>query len=123
MTVPKPHTLHEVEAHPWEEVTGMFRRKLVSGERVMFARLQLDRGCSVPMHSHDNEQLSYVIQGRLRFLIGESEQEVIVESGQLLQLPSWLPHSAEALEDTEGIDIFSPPRADWLDGSDDYLRR
>ena len=120
---PKPHTLHHLDTMPWDQVTDHFQRKLVTGSEAMMAHLRLARGCVVPMHSHHNEQISYVISGKLRFHIGESEEEVMVGAGQVLHLPSHLPHAAEALEDTVGIDIFSPPRQDWLDGSDDYLRR
>ena len=72
------HTLHDLESLPWEQVSDQFSRRLVSGERIMFAQLRLAAGCRVPMHSHDNEQLSYVISGRLRFVVGEQHQEVIV---------------------------------------------
>ena len=116
-------TLHDHDSLEWEPVTDLFQRKLITGEKVMMAHLRLRAGCLVPMHSHHNEQLSYVIRGKLRFRVGEDETEVILGAGQTLHLPSDLPHAAEALEDTEGIDVFSPPRADWLDGTDDYLRR
>ena len=119
---PKRHTLHDLDSLPWEQVTDHFQRQLVSGEHTMFAHLKLSKGCLVPMHSHHNEQLSYIVSGRLRFLVGEDEEAVIVGPGQVIELPAHLPHAAEALEDTEGIDIFSPPRQDWLDGTDDYLR-
>ncbi len=117
------HVLHDLESMPWERVTDHFERKLVSGTKVMMAHLRLAKGCRVPMHSHPNEQISYIISGKLRFLVGDAEEEVLVGAGQVLELPSALSHSAEALEDTVGIDLFSPPRQDWLDGSDDYLRR
>ena len=120
---PRPHTLHDLDTMPWDQVTDEFQRKLVTGSEVMMAHLRLARGCLVPMHSHHNEQISYIVSGTLRFLVGESEQEVMVGAGQVLHLPSHLPHAAEAIEDTVGIDIFSPPRQDWLDGTDDYLRR
>jgi quercetin dioxygenase-like cupin family protein len=77
----------------------------------------------VPKHSHENEQLTYILEGKLRFRLGEDESQVVdVGAGEVLHLPSWLPHSAEALETTLDVDIFSPPRQDWLDGSDSYLR-
>ena len=119
---PQPHTLHDLNSGPWEQVTDQFQRRLVTGDQVMMAHLRLAKGCLVPKHSHHNEQISYVSSGRLRFLVGEAEEEVFVGAGEILHLPSHLPHSAEALEDTVGIDVFSPPRQDWLDGSDDYLR-
>lgn len=119
---PRPHTLYDLDSMPWEQVTDQFQRKLVTGSEAMMAHLRLARGCVVPMHSHHNEQISYILSGKLRFLIGESEEEVILGAGQVLHLPSHLPHAAEALEDTVGIDVFSPPRQDWLDGTDAYLR-
>ena len=119
---PRPHTLYDLDSMPWEQVTDQFQRKLVTGSQAMMAHLRLARGCVVPMHSHHNEQISYIMSGKLRFLIGESEEEVMLGAGQVLHLPSHLPHAAEALEDTAGIDIFSPPRQDWLDRTDDYLR-
>ncbi|HEX2464172.1 MAG TPA: cupin domain-containing protein [Thermoanaerobaculia bacterium] len=116
--------LWTVDSMPWEIVNPSFERRLVHGERTMLAFLHLHRGCQVPRHSHHNEQASYVIEGRLRFLVGaEQMEEVVVGPGQVLFLPSHLPHSAEALEDTRGIDVFTPPRQDWLDGTDEYLRR
>ena len=99
-------------------------RRLISTERMMLAQVFLDRGCIVPQHSHENEQLTYILEGKLRFWLGEDESEVVdVAAGEVLHLPSWLPHKAEALEDTLDVDIFCPPRQDWLDGSDAYLRR
>jgi len=98
-------------------------RRLISTERMMLAQVFLDRGCIVPQHSHENEQLTYILEGKLRFWLGEDESEVVdVAAGEVLHLPSWLPHKAEALEDTLDVDIFCPPRQDWLDGSDAYLR-
>jgi quercetin dioxygenase-like cupin family protein len=114
-TIDMEAKLWTVDSMPWEVVNPSFERRLVHGERTMLAFLHLHRGCMVPRHSHHNEQASYVIEGRLRFLVGAEEEEVIV--------PSHLPHSAEALEDTRGIDVFTPPRQDWLDGTDEYLRR
>ena len=116
-------TLHDLESMPWETVTEHFERKLIAGEQAMMAHLRLAKGCIVPMHSHHNEQLSYIVSGSLRFSIGPEEEEIIVCAGQVLELPSHLPHAAVALEDTVAIDIFSPPRQDWMDGTDDYLRR
>ncbi|MGH7573932.1 MAG: cupin domain-containing protein [Longimicrobiales bacterium] len=108
---------------PMEEVTSLLGRKLITGEQIMLAHVVLKKGCIVPRHSHHNEQLSWIIEGALRFWIGEDEaEEVVVHAGEVLHLPSNVPHKAEALEDTIDIDIFSPPRQDWLDGTDDYLR-
>jgi quercetin dioxygenase-like cupin family protein len=98
-------------------------RRLISTERMMLAQVFLDRGCIVPQHSHENEQLTYILEGKLRFFLGEDGSEVVdVGAGEVLHIPSGLPHKAEALEDTLDVDIFNPPRQDWLDGSDAYLR-
>ena len=109
---------------PKEKLNDLLDRRLITGERMMLAHVYLKKGCVVPRHQHDNEQLTYVIEGALRFSIGEDESEhVIVGVGQVLHLPSWVWHKAEALEDTLDVDVFSPPRADWLAKTDDYLRR
>ncbi len=109
---------------PREELNPLIGRKLVTGERMMLAHVYLAKGAIVPQHSHENEQLTYILEGRLRFFLGEDEGEVIdVAAGEVLHIPSHVPHKAEALEDTLDVDVFSPPRADWLDGSDAYLRR
>lgn len=90
----------------------------------MLAHVYLEQGCVVPKHAHKNEQLTYILEGVLRFWLGDDESEVIdVSSGEVLHIPSNLPHKAEALETTLDVDIFCPPRQDWLDGSDAYLRR
>jgi quercetin dioxygenase-like cupin family protein len=109
---------------PKEAVNDELSRRLITGERMMIAQVYLDKGCVVPQHSHDNEQLTYILEGTLRFFLGEDEAEIIdVTAGDVLHIPSNLPHKAEALEDTLDVDVFSPPRSDWLDGSDTYLRR
>lgn len=108
---------------PKEPLKDDLSRRLISTERMMLAQVFLDKGCIVPQHSHENEQLTYILEGALRFFLGEHESEVIdVGAGEVLHIPSGLPHRAEALEDTLDVDIFSPPRQDWLDGSDAYLR-
>lgn len=109
---------------PVEKLSPSLGRRLISGDRVMLAHVYLDKGCIVPKHQHDNEQITYVLSGVLRFFIGENGEEVIdVGPGEVLHIPSNVWHKAEALEDTLDVDIFSPPRQDWLDGTDDYLRR
>jgi unsaturated pyranuronate lyase len=113
-----------VRLHRWDEialekVTEMISRKLITGEREMLAQIYLKRGAVVPMHKHESEQLTYVLQGALRFLI--AGQEMTVREGEVLHIPSWVPHQAEALDDTFEMDIFSPIRHDWLDGSDSYF--
>jgi len=90
---------------------------------MMLAHVYLEEGCIVPPHAHDNEQLTYILEGTLRFWIGEEEGEPIdVHAGEVLHIPSQVLHRAEALEKTLDLDIFCPPREDWLDGSDAYLR-
>ena len=109
-----------LEDHPVESVNSLFDRQLVTGERTMLARIVLRKGCIVPLHSHENEQIAYVLEGALKFQI--QDREIIVRAGEVLVIPSLVPHSAEALEDTVDLDISTPPRADWLQGSDQYLR-
>jgi len=109
---------------PKERVTDQLQRRLITGDRMMLAHVYLEKGCIVPKHSHDNEQLTYILEGALKFWIGEDEsKEVIVRGGEGLVIPSNVPHKAEALENTLDVDIFSPPRQDWLDKTDDYLRQ
>ena len=115
-----------VRLHRWDEitlekVTEMISRKIVSGEREMLAQIYLKRGALVPMHSHESEQMTYVLQGAMTFVVGG--EEVVVREGDILHIPSWVQHQAEALDDTFTLDIFSPIRQDWLDKTDDYLRR
>ena len=98
-------------------------RRLISTERMMLAHVYLTKGCIVPKHQHENEQLTYILEGALHFWIGEDEShEVTVRAGEVLHIPSMVWHKAEALEATLDVDIFCPPRQDWLDGSDAYLR-
>lgn len=89
----------------------------------MLAHVYIDKGGIVPLHSHENEQFTYILEGALRFWIGEDEsEEIVVRAGEVLHIPSHVPHKAEALEDTLDLDVFVPPREDWLSGTDDYLR-
>jgi quercetin dioxygenase-like cupin family protein len=109
---------------PKEKVTDMLDRRLITGDRMMLAHVYLKKGCIVPKHQHENEQFTYILEGAMRFWIGEDEsEEVIVRVGEVLHIPSNVPHKAEALEDTLDVDIFSPPRQDWLDRTDDYFHR
>ena len=120
----KEVTWHRWDEIPKESVTEMLDRRLITGERMMLAHVYLKRGAVVPRHSHDNEQITYILEGALRFWIGDDESKVIdVRAGEVLCIPSHVPHKAEALEDTLDVDVFSPPRQDWLDKTDDYLRR
>jgi len=114
----KHYKLNEI---PEENVTDLFARRFFTGEKITLAFLTMRKGCVVPQHHHESEQFSYVVSGSLRFVIGG--KEVIVRGGEFVQIPSNVPHEATALEDTNGIDVFSPIRQDWVDGSDDYLRR
>ncbi len=108
---------------PEEELNPLLRRRLITGEKGMLAHVYLDKGAVVPLHSHHNEQFTYVLEGALRFWIGDDESEQIdVHAGEVLHIPAHVPHKAEALEDTLDLDIFVPPREDWLAGTDDYLR-
>lgn len=117
-------TFHRWDAIAEERVTDRITRKLITGDDVMLAHVFLQKGAVVPRHSHHNEQFTYILQGALKFWIGEDESEiVIVKAGEVLHLPSNVPHKAEALEDTLDMDIFSPPRQDWLDGTDTYFHR
>jgi quercetin dioxygenase-like cupin family protein len=109
---------------PKEDVTPTLSRRLITGDRMMLAHVYLKKGCIVPRHQHENEQLTYILEGSLHFWIGEDEsEEVIVGPGEVLHLPSMVWHKAVALADTLDIDVFSPPRADWLNKTDDYLRK
>ena len=106
---------------PVEQLNPFIDRQFVYGERGMLARLILRKGAIVPKHSHENEQISYVLEGALRFTM-EDGRVITVRSGEVLVIPSNMPHMAEALEDTLDLDIFTPPRADWIAGTDAYLR-
>jgi quercetin dioxygenase-like cupin family protein len=107
---------------PKESVTAQLSRRLVTGDRMMLAQVYLDKGCIVPRHSHENEQITWIVEGALKFWIGEDgAEEVIVRAGEVLHIPSNVPHMAEALEDTLDVDIFSPIRQDWLDHTDGYF--
>ena len=109
---------------PKEQLSDQLSRRLITGNDMMLAHVYLKKGCVVPLHHHINEQITYILEGALRFHIGsENGEEIIVRAGEVLHIPSNVPHTAEALEDTLDVDIFSPPRQDWLDKSDDYLRQ
>ena len=113
--------LHRWDELALEKVTEMISRKIVTGEREMLAQVYLKKGALVPIHSHDAEQMTYVLQGALKFLIGG--EEITVREGEVLHIPSGIPHQAEALDDTFELDLFSPIRQDWLDHTDDYFHR
>lgn len=109
---------------PLEKVSPLLDRRLITGEQIMLAHVYLKKGCIVPKHQHENEQMTYILEGKLRFWIGEEEKVTFdVGAGEVLTIPSNVFHKAEALEDTLDVDIFSPPRQDWLEKSDAYLRK
>ena len=117
-------TFHRWNDIPMERVTDDIDRRLVVGDRMMLAHVHLKKGSIVPRHTHENEQLTYILEGALRFTIGDDgAEEITVRAGEVLVIPSNVPHKAEALEDTLDVDVFSPPRQDWLNGTDDYFRR
>jgi quercetin dioxygenase-like cupin family protein len=121
--MPAEARLHSWESMEKEELSPTIGRKMITGERMMIAQIFLKKGTVVPRHFHHNEQITYILEGALRFRLGaEGEKEVTVRAGQVLTIPPNLPHTAEALEDTLDVDIFDPPRQDWLDGTDKYLR-
>jgi quercetin dioxygenase-like cupin family protein len=117
-----------VPHYRWDDMTaeplkGGITRKLITGDRMMIAHVFLKKGDDVPRHAHENEQLTYILSGALHFWFGaEGEQEIIVRAGEVVVIPSNLPHRALALEDTLDVDVFCPPRPDWLSGTDAYLR-
>jgi quercetin dioxygenase-like cupin family protein len=111
---------------PRETVTSDIGRRLFTGERMMLAQVYLDKGAIVPWHSHENEQLTWVLEGALRFWLGQEGAEMKqmdIRAGDVLFIPSNVPHKVEALEDTLDVDVFSPPRQDWLDHTDTYFRK
>jgi quercetin dioxygenase-like cupin family protein len=107
--------LHRWDEIALEKITEMVSRKIVTGDREMLAQTYLKRGALVPIHSHASEQMTYVLQGALRFLV--EGEEVIVREGEVIHIPSGASHQAEALEDTFELDVFSPVREDWIDSS------
>ena len=113
--------LHSFDTMPVEQMSPTIARQFVHGEGAMLARIVLEQGAIVPLHSHHNEQISYILEGALRFVVGGVEK--IVRAGEVLIIPPHVPHSAEALERTVDLDVFTPPRQDWITGDDAYLRR
>ncbi|HLI77184.1 MAG TPA: cupin domain-containing protein [Acidobacteriaceae bacterium] len=109
---------------PVEPMNPLLTRAYITGEQAMIARIDLKKGCVVPRHSHANEQIAWIVEGALVFILGETGQEkrVTVRAGEVLVIPGGLPHAAEALEDTVDYDIFAPPRQDWISKEDAYLR-
>ena len=123
---PTPPPADRVTLHRWddialEKVTEMLSRKVITGEKEMITQIYLKSGCIVPMHNHEAEQITYVLTGSMKFKVGS--EDVIVRAGEVLHIPSWLHHQAEALEDTFELDVFSPIREEWLTGADEELPR
>jgi quercetin dioxygenase-like cupin family protein len=115
----------ELKHIPWssielEDLNPLLQRHFVVGQNVMLARVLLKKGCVVPEHSHHNEQITYILEGALKFWI--DGKELVVNAGEVLTIPPHMPHKAEALADTVDLDMFSPPRADWIAKTDQYLR-
>jgi quercetin dioxygenase-like cupin family protein len=113
--------------HRWddmakEDLGAGLARRIVTGERMMMAQVFFEQGRVVQRHAHENEQLTYILEGALEFTLGDGDV-VVVAAGEVLHIPSWVPHEARALADTLDLDVFCPPRRDWLDGSDAYIRR
>ncbi len=104
-----------------EVLSPSIDRQFIVGTNMMMARILLKKGAHVPLHHHHNEQLSYILEGALLFRV--DGQEVTVRAGEVLCIPPNVPHEAHALEDTVDLDIFNPPRQDWLDRDDAYLRQ
>ena len=118
-----PAALQYIPWHtiPLEDLNPLLQRQFVVGQEIMLARVLLKKGCIVPLHSHHNEQLTYIVEGALKFYI--DGKEIVVSAGEVLCIPSNMPHKAEALEDTVDLDIFAPPRLDWINRTDQYLRK
>jgi len=115
-----------VTHHRWsdlapEQITAAIARRYITAERVTVAKFELKRGGIVPLHAHENEQVSIVMDGALRFKI--EGRETIVRGGEVMQIPPNVPHEVEVIEDTLVFDVFSPVRQDWIDKTDTYFRR
>jgi quercetin dioxygenase-like cupin family protein len=109
---------------PAEPLKGTLTRKLITSERMMIAHVYFKKGDDVPLHKHENEQLTYILSGALHFWFGaDGKDEITVRAGEVVVIPSNVPHRALALEDTLDVDVFNPPRQDWLSGTDAYLRK
>jgi len=118
-------TTMELKYIPWssielEVLNPLLQRQFVVGHDIMVARVLMKKGCIVPLHSHHNEQITYILEGALKFWI--AGKEIVVNAGEVLTIPPHMPHKAEALVDTVDLDVFNPPRADWINKTDQYLR-
>jgi quercetin dioxygenase-like cupin family protein len=116
-------------AVPLEQLNPLLSRRIVTGSQVMVAQVYLKAGCTVPKHHHVNEQVTYILEGALRLWVGDKVDSqndadgILLKTGEMLVIPSNVPHRALAVEDTLDLDVFAPPREDWLSGTDDYLRK
>ena len=115
----------ELKHFPWasvelEDLNPFLQRQFVVGEAIMLARVLLKKGCVVPLHSHENEQVTYILEGALLFEI--DGKHITVAAGEVLCIPSNMPHKATALEDTVDLDVFTPPRSDWI-GAAKHFRK
>ncbi|MBP9927403.1 MAG: cupin domain-containing protein [Cyclobacteriaceae bacterium] len=109
---------------PVEQVNPSMQRKIVTGKKMMIARMKFKGGFLVPQHSHENEQITSVISGTIRFWFGADKEQVLdLQAGDIVVIPGNLPHEALMIGDVEEIDSFAPPREDWLNGTDHYLRK
>lgn len=115
-------TLYRWDDLERERMMEGIERRFIHGEKGMVAQVFLKRGAVVATHTHEAEQLTFIIEGHLRLWLGEDEREFDVRAGEVLVIPSNVPHRALAIEDTYDLDIFAPPRQDWIEGSDAYLR-
>lgn len=116
----------ELRHIPWnsvalEDLNPLLQRHFIVGQDIMLARVLLKKGCVVPEHSHHNEQVTYILDGALKFWI--DGKEIVVNAGEVLTIPPNMPHKAEAVADTVDLDVFHPPRADWINKTDQYLRK
>ena len=120
-----PATQMELRHVPWntvdlEDLNPLLQRQFVVGHDIMVARVLMKKGCVIPLHSHHNEQFTYILEGALKFWV--DGKEIVVNAGEVLTIPPHMPHKAEAMVDTVDLDVFNPPRADWIDKTDQYLR-
>jgi quercetin dioxygenase-like cupin family protein len=118
---PVTHVYKSWESVPLESMSDVISRRVFSGERGMVAQVYLKKDAVVPLHEHESEQITYIMEGALKFEL--EGREVVVRKGEVLLIPSHVPHRAVALEDTLDLDVFAPIRRDWLDKDDNYLRR
>jgi quercetin dioxygenase-like cupin family protein len=124
-TTKLPAKKMELRHIPWsavemEDLNPLLKRQFVVGRDIMVARVLMKKGCIVPLHSHHNEQFTYILEGALKFWV--DGKVIVVNAGEVLTIPSSMPHKAEAMMDTVDLDVFNPPRADWINKTDQYLR-